>query len=69
MKFTDLSPSQDELAEKLEQLRAIDNGIKIHALIKDYSSISIDTEQDLETLIGLLTSEPEKQLINENKNN
>ena len=60
MKFTDLSPSQDELAEKLEQLRAIDNGIKIHALIKDYSSISIDTEQDLETLIGLLTSESEK---------
>jgi len=69
MKFTDLSPSHDELDEKLEQLRAIDNGIKIHALIKDYSSISIDTEQDLEKLIGLLTSEPEKQLINENKNN
>ena len=69
MKFTDLSPSQDELAEKLEQLRAIDNGIKIHALIKDYNSISIDTKQDLETLVGLLTSESEKQLINENKNN
>ena len=69
MKFTDLSPSQNELAEKLEQLRAIDNGIKIHALIKDYNSISIDTEQDLETLVGLLTSESEKQLNNENKNN
>ena len=69
MKFTDLSPSQNELAEKLEQLRAIDNGIKIHALIKDYDSISIDTEEDLETLVGLLTSESEKQSINENKNN
>ena len=69
MKFTNLSPSKDELAEKLEQLRAIDNGIKIHALIKDYSSISIDTELDLETLIGLLTSESEKQPTNENKNN
>ena len=60
MKFTELRPSQHELAENLEQLRAIDNGIKIHALIKDYSGISIDTEQDLETLIGLLNSEPEK---------
>jgi len=53
----------------LEQLRAIDNGIKIHALIKDYNSISIDTEQDLETLVGQLTSESEKQSTNENKNN
>ena len=59
MKFTELKPSHDELAENLEQLRAIDNGIKIHALIKDYNSISIDTEQDLETLIGLLNSESE----------
>ena len=57
MKFTELKPSRDELSENLEQLRAIDNGIKIHALIKDYNSISIDTEQDLETLIGLLNSE------------
>lgn len=59
MKFTELKPSHNELAENLEQLRAIDNGIKIHALIKDYNSMSIDTEQDLETLIGLLNSESE----------
>ena len=59
MKFTELKPSHNELAENLEQLRAIDNGIKIHALIKDYNSISIDTEQDLKTLIGLLNSESE----------
>ena len=57
MKFNELEPSQNELTEKLEQLRAIDNGIKIHALIEDYNSISIDTEQDLETLVGLLNSE------------
>ena len=69
IKFTDLSPSQDELSENLEQLRVVDNGIKIHALIKDYNSISIDTEQDLETLAGLLIPEPEKQPTNENKNN
>ncbi len=59
MKFTSLSPSENELSEKLEQLRAINNGIKIHALIEDYDSISIDTEQDLENLIRLLNSESE----------
>ena len=60
MKFTNLPPSEDELSEKLEQLRAINNGIKIHALIEDYDSISIDTEQDLEILIGLLNSESDR---------
>tara|TARA_B100001250_G_scaffold404690_1_gene421047 strand:+ start:182 stop:901 length:720 start_codon:yes stop_codon:yes gene_type:complete len=59
MKFTKLEPSQNESAEKLEQLRAIDNGMKIDALIEDYKSISIDTEEDLKTLIGLLNSESE----------
>ena len=60
MKFTNLPPSEDELSEKLEQLRAINNGIKIHALIEDYDSISIDTKQDLEILVGLLNSESER---------
>ena len=59
MKFTKLEPSQNESAEKLEQLRAIENGMKINALIADYKSISIDTEEDLKTLIGLLNSESE----------
>ena len=69
MKFTNLPPSEDELSEKLEQLRAINNGIKIHALIEDYDSISIDTKQDLEILVGLLNSESEKKPNNENKKN
>ena len=36
MRFTKLEKSQNETTEKLEQLRAIDNGIKISAIIKDY---------------------------------
>ena len=60
MKFTNLPPSEDELSEKLEQLRAINNGIKIHAVIEDYDSISIDTKQDLEILVGLLNAESER---------
>ena len=45
MKFTDLSPSQGELAEKLEQLRAIDNGIKIQVppFVEAENEIILDT--------------------------
>ena len=56
MRFTKLEKSHNESTEKLEQLRAIDNGIKINAIIKDYESISIDTEKDLKNLIMLLNS-------------
>ena len=59
MRFTELETSKNESAEKLEQLRAIDNGIKINAIIKDYESISIDTKQDLENLIESLNLETE----------
>ena len=56
MRFTKLETSQNESTEKLEQLRAIDNGIKISAIIKDYEGISIDTEKDLKNLIISLNS-------------
>ena len=59
IRFTELETSKNESVEKLEQLRAIDNGIKINAIIKDYDSISIDTEQDLENLIKSLNLETE----------
>ena len=59
MRFTKLEASFNESAEKLEQLRAIDNGIKINAIIKDYESISIDTEKDLKNLIMSLNSKAE----------
>ena len=59
IRCTELETSKNESVEKLEQLRAIDNGIKINAIIKDYDSISIDTEQDLENLIKSLNLETE----------
>ncbi|GIR30087.1 MAG: hypothetical protein CM15mP44_3700 [Candidatus Neomarinimicrobiota bacterium] len=68
MRFTKLEKSQNELTEKLEQLRAIDNGIKIDAIIKDYESISIDTEEDLKNLIMSLNSKAKTHLSNDNKN-
>lgn len=47
-KFNQLNQSPLEMIEKLEQLRALENGIGIDVTIVDnYQSLSIDTEDDL----------------------
>jgi 3-deoxy-manno-octulosonate cytidylyltransferase (CMP-KDO synthetase) len=45
--FTSLGPSTNENIEKLEQLRALDNGFRIKVIETDYNGISVDTEEDL----------------------
>jgi 3-deoxy-manno-octulosonate cytidylyltransferase (CMP-KDO synthetase) len=47
-KITQLPQSALELAEKLEQLRWIENGYKIKVGISPYDSIGIDTQADLD---------------------
>ncbi len=49
-KFVSLPESDLEKCEKLEQLRAIENGIRIFVAITDKTTIGIDTAEDLETL-------------------
>lgn len=46
--ITSMKPSSLELAESLEQLRWLENGMTIKAGITQHSSIGIDTPQDLE---------------------
>jgi 3-deoxy-manno-octulosonate cytidylyltransferase (CMP-KDO synthetase) len=48
LKFTSLKPTDLELTENLEQLRMIENGIKIKIVVTDYDCISVDTPEDLE---------------------
>lgn len=43
-----LGPCPLERAERLEQLRALWNGIPIHVAVGDYGSLGIDTPEDLE---------------------
>lgn len=48
IKMTELSQSSLEKAESLEQLRALQNGMKIKVIPVNYKPIGIDTPEDLE---------------------
>ncbi len=47
-KFVKLSPSPLEKREKLEQLRALENGMNIYVVTVDTVPLGVDTQQDLE---------------------
>ena len=45
-KFVSFNQSSNELNNKLEQLRALDNGLKINVALAKSSPIGVDTEED-----------------------
>jgi len=45
-KFVNLKQSKNEIAQRLEQLRAIDNKIEINVILANSSPIGVDTEED-----------------------
>lgn len=47
LKFVNLNVGKLESVEKLEQLRALENGIEIYMVETDYQGIGIDTPEDL----------------------
>ena len=50
-KFVNLKKSENEIKEKLEQLRILDNKMKINVILANYFSSGIDTKKDLEEYI------------------
>ena len=50
-KFVNFEKSENETKERLEQLRAIDNNIKINVIMANYFSSGIDTKKDLEDYV------------------
>jgi 3-deoxy-manno-octulosonate cytidylyltransferase (CMP-KDO synthetase) len=53
-RFVKLPPSANEKKEKLEQLRAMDNGMRIDVAIVDSVPLGVDTPEDLETARAML---------------
>lgn len=56
--FTQLQPAPLEIAEKLEQLRALDADMRLDALIVDKAPIGIDHPEDLRLLEQKLQESP-----------
>ncbi|MBC7287809.1 MAG: 3-deoxy-manno-octulosonate cytidylyltransferase [Armatimonadetes bacterium] len=52
--FASLKPTPLEQTERLEQLRALENGCRIRVVTVDYSPVSVDTAEDLERVRRLL---------------
>ena len=52
--FAALPPTPLEIAESLDQLRALEHGYRIHAVVTDIASVEVDTPEDLERVRRLL---------------
>jgi len=56
LKLSSLPPARLEMIEKLEQLRAIENGFRIKVRETSFETIGVDTPQDLERVEQCLNS-------------
>jgi len=53
-KFVSLGPSRLEVAEKLEQLRLLENDIPIHVVLTEHKSIGVDKPEDVLAICEIL---------------
>jgi len=53
LRYSDLPLGPLEQAERLEQLRALENGYRIRVVETDYDSLGVDTPEDLERVSAL----------------
>jgi 3-deoxy-manno-octulosonate cytidylyltransferase (CMP-KDO synthetase) len=54
LQFAQMSPTYLEMAEKLEQLRVLENGYRLKVVETEHSSIGVDTPGDLEKVLEKL---------------
>ena len=53
LRYSDLPPGPLESVERLEQLRALENGYRIRVVETEYDSLGVDTPEDLERVSSL----------------
>lgn len=58
LNYSDLPVGPLETAERLEQLRAMENGFKIRVVETEYECLGVDTPEDLERVAGLFEMKP-----------
>jgi 3-deoxy-manno-octulosonate cytidylyltransferase (CMP-KDO synthetase) len=58
LSYSDLPVGPLERAERLEQLRAIENGFRIRVVETEYESMGVDTPEDLERVSTLFEVKP-----------
>jgi 3-deoxy-manno-octulosonate cytidylyltransferase (CMP-KDO synthetase) len=56
LSYSDLEVGPLEKLERLEQLRALENGFKIRVVETEYDSLGVDTPEDLEKVVGLFAA-------------
>lgn len=56
MMLAGLAPTKLEATEKLEQLRALEHGVRIKVAVTEHETIGVDTPEDLERVIKCLSS-------------
>jgi 3-deoxy-manno-octulosonate cytidylyltransferase (CMP-KDO synthetase) len=54
MKFRDLTKTELEETEKLEQLRVLEQGYKIKTVITKHDTAGVDTPEDLKRVEALM---------------
>ncbi len=59
LRYSDLPVGPLEQAEKLEQLRALENGYRIRVTETEYESLGVDTPEDLERVAALFSAAPQ----------
>jgi 3-deoxy-manno-octulosonate cytidylyltransferase (CMP-KDO synthetase) len=58
-RFVALKPSRLELAEKLEQLRLLENDIPVHVVLTDYRGMGVDRPEDIKTVCDIIQPNPD----------
>ncbi|MDP3283112.1 MAG: 3-deoxy-manno-octulosonate cytidylyltransferase [Desulfobacterales bacterium] len=56
VKFVSLGPSSLETAEKLVQLRLLENDIPIHVVVTEHKSVGVDSPEDIKTILKMMNS-------------